>query len=452
MYENNLENLKKQCGVKSFRHIININSHILPFKTDSRSQTKFNNGFESIMGDFARISSDKDWDEDFSIDNLVSQILANKYLQSNDENKEYLKLIIKEYLISDDSNMNILHPYLFLYLDKNKSLRYDIEEEIALFTRDIFFKDIDLKNFFNYEHEIDNIIVRLILENVPDLPYKKTEPEFYSKLDFVVDVFKEDFEFIKDKTSFLVNNLSNIIAYYYFFYCSQIALKLYQPFAKVDLSAPTKVYSLLDWESSSKNRKSVDEGYNLIKTANDNLFLNMNLLEHLNTLGGTQGLFPNEIYDLISQNEEEKEEFLVNFSKWINYYEEQNGLEYLDLTGLSFEELIDIFKKDLFAGIVRQQRQSFSFNLQNLAKKFFVKQRGQYGFMLNIDKDLIYLITALCIKKDKIKLNDLFKEYERRGLFFDRYSKEEIVTLLNKWNLIDKKSDSGDAQYVKQIL
>ena len=72
--------------------------------------------------------------------------------------------------------------------------------------------------------------------------------------------------------------------------------------------------------------------------------------------------------------------------------------------------------------------------------------------MLNIDKDLIYLITALCIKKDKIKLNDLFKEYERRGLFFDRHSKEEIVTLLNKWNLIDKKSDSGDAQYVKQIL
>ena len=29
---------------------------------------------------------------------------------------------------------------------------------------------------------------------------------------------------------------------------------------------------------------------------------------------------------------------------------------------------------------------------------------------------------------------------------------EEIINLLNTWNLIDKKSDSGDAQYVKQIL
>ena len=52
----------------------------------------------------------------------------------------------------------------------------------------------------------------------------------------------------------------------------------------------------------------------------------------------------------------------------------------------------------------------------------------------------------------KIKLNDLFIEYERRGLFFDRYSKEKIVELLNTWNLIDKKSDSGDAKYVKRIL
>ena len=91
-------------------------------------------------------------------------------------------------------------------------------------------------------------------------------------------------------------------------------------------------------------------------------------------------------------------------------------------------------------------------NDQKSAKKYLAKSRGQYGLMLNLNKDFLYIITALCVKENKIKLNDLFDEYERRGLFFDRYSKEEIVTLLNKWNLIDKKSDSGDAQYVKSIL
>ena len=43
--------------------------------------------------------------------------------------------------------------------------------------------------------------------------------------------------------------------------------------------------------------------------------------------------------------------------------------------------------------------------------------------------------SRLCqsvLEEEKIKLNDLFKEYERRGLFFDRYSKEKIVDALKK--------------------
>ena len=62
------------------------------------------------------------------------------------------------------------------------------------------------------------------------------------------------------------------------------------------------------------------------------------------------------------------------------------------------------------------------------------------------------MITAICIKEDKITLKDLFKEYERRGVFLDSYSQIEVIDLLGKLNLIDKKSDSGDAQYVKSIL
>ena len=118
----------------------------------------------------------------------------------------------------------------------------------------------------------------------------------------------------------------------------------------------------------------------------------------------------------------------------------------------NFHDYVKIYQKDLEIGIRIQQHSGFSLNLENIGKKYFLKRRGQYGYALNITKDFLYLITALCVKEEKIKLNDLFKEYERRGLFFDRYSKEEIINLLNTWNLIDKKSDSGDAQYVKSIL
>ena len=46
----------------------------------------------------------------------------------------------------------------------------------------------------------------------------------------------------------------------------------------------------------------------------------------------------------------------------------------------------------------------------------------------------------------------LFKEYEKRGIYLDGTSKEYLQEFFTKLNLIDKKSDSGDAQYVKRIL
>lgn len=52
----------------------------------------------------------------------------------------------------------------------------------------------------------------------------------------------------------------------------------------------------------------------------------------------------------------------------------------------------------------------------------------------------------------KIRLTKLFEEFEKRGLLFDRESKKHIIELFEKMNLLEKRSDSGDAQYVKYIL
>ena len=51
-----------------------------------------------------------------------------------------------------------------------------------------------------------------------------------------------------------------------------------------------------------------------------------------------------------------------------------------------------------------------------------------------------------------MRLNDVFSEFELRGVFLDNHSKSEVMRYYEKLNLIEKKSDSGDAQYVKRIL
>ena len=49
-------------------------------------------------------------------------------------------------------------------------------------------------------------------------------------------------------------------------------------------------------------------------------------------------------------------------------------------------------------------------------------------------------------------MGTLFEEFEKRGISFDRDSKAKIIQLYEKLNLLEKKSDSGDAQYVRSIL
>ena len=54
--------------------------------------------------------------------------------------------------------------------------------------------------------------------------------------------------------------------------------------------------------------------------------------------------------------------------------------------------------------------------------------------------------------ENKILLNNLFVEFENRGLSFDKQSRKEITDFFEHINILEKLSDSGDAQYVKSIL
>lgn len=51
-----------------------------------------------------------------------------------------------------------------------------------------------------------------------------------------------------------------------------------------------------------------------------------------------------------------------------------------------------------------------------------------------------------------MSLNEVFRQFEMRGIYLDQPSKDEVVQFYTKLNLIEKKSDSGDAQYVRRIL
>ena len=401
MYEDNLEELKQKMGSKIIKHHINVNSAILPFRVDRRDQTQFDNGFNGIVGDFSRVLFNKRLPENFNIENILQNVLLNNDI-SDSNNDEYLTLIIHDYLEKDDSDINILHPYLFLYINKTPHKRADNEHEIATFFRDVFFKDIaDFKNIYHVSP--NNIIVKLIMSSIPELPEEKTDYKYISSLNFIVDVFKEDIEFILDKPNFIINNLSDLFAFYYFYYCSQMVLKLNQSLDEINLNNPTPIYYLLDWEKASKNRKAILNGYRVINNIKKATYTKMIIIEYLNTLVGTNGLFPSQILDLMEDEIINKSEFIKCLNDWVKYYCEKQNLDYY-IYSENFGDLLEILNKSISESVILPQKNSYAMNLTNVALKYFIKRRGQYGYALNL---MIYLKN---MKREVCSLIDIQKK------------------------------------------
>lgn len=101
----------------------------------------------------------------------------------------------------------------------------------------------------------------------------------------------------------------------------------------------------------------------------------------------------------------------------------------------------------------KRANQFYNEKFTEFCKIRWVKNRKKSGLVLNLtERDIIFLTKISIKNKNKIRLIDLYREYEYRGIFLDNTSKEYLQEFFTKLNLIDKKSDSGDAQYVKRIL
>ena len=87
-------------------------------------------------------------------------------------------------------------------------------------------------------------------------------------------------------------------------------------------------------------------------------------------------------------------------------------------------------------------------------QKNFGKRRGTLGYTIGVTENDIIMFTKIILAENegKLKLSLLFEKFEERGLIFDRESKRKITELFEKMNFLEKRSDSGDAQYVKSVL
>lgn len=446
-------NVKNSNGKKSLKHSVK-HANFLPFQTRNPERAKFGNGFGPILGETFRKMDGSQLNENLDVESLIEAI-CNK-VEVNSEDRPALEEILGSYL-GQSSSIRMFHPMVFNYISLSSSSEAVGERDIAQYIVDSLLREEESLNKITELTDKEHVLTRLICSSLPKLPKDKVESKYAPTFAYIQSVFHDDLAFLVANREFFMSHINLFLAYYYFYSVSQFTLKLNQ-FENMDSSRPTPLYYNVDWESSNRNRLAVTKGYKTITESARRLLIHINTLEQLNIILRTKNLQYKELMDRFNDmDEQEQEEIIEAFNKWIVEYSDVavGSVEKIS-EAKNFEECLHILHNQIVKAYEKQSMQGpksrYALALTEIGRLYFLKTRGSLGHTLNVTQDFLLLLTAISVKYEKISLKQLFVEYEKRGVYFDRYTRESIIELLNKLNLIEKKSDSGDAQYVKPIL
>ena len=280
-------------------------------------------------------------------------------------------------------------------------------------------------------------------------------------------LFHADFEYVMQTKERIRDNFVPLLEFYYFMYTAQTCLQM-DRLVDGDRDKCRPLYFCLEWEKASQNRPCFIQGWEMLKRALKKLYAHAVTLEILNQTKGNEGPFDYiKLGRLASESPKEDQRIASEIRKLTDRYRQlvsdcpemrelqrQNAING-DLCGETREEICYLFssvkKQFEFTGRTRAYV-FFAAQFEQYCDKY-LKSRGRNGKTLNLTKETLLFLTMLCVKdQEKMRLNRVFSELERRGVFLDSLSREQVMRYYEKLNLIEKKSDSGDAQYVKRIL
>lgn len=357
-------------------------------------------------------------------------------------------------------------PYLSFTKD-NSTLR-----EIGAYLYNIYFlhaSDVEQHDPFHKE-DSGNVLHDLIHQCLPSLETldTKTEAGSYHKMDVdLSEMFKKDWQYLCGNPSLLHLHFPELLKLYGFIYQLRVVEQLDRFF---DEDALEPVFFTLEWESCSASRTAYRAGWKRLEPKIKTMFSHVNCLELLNHISPDDLTTPYAYLDLGRWSRgadlAQKASFEKSLDCLIEFYRGNiaprlgwDGYEPFESDQWDCEVLNKV--KRLWMMVDCQFKNSdrnapasrYANWLIQFASKNFIKRRGRIGNTLALSRNQVMFLARLAVgEKEKLRLHEFWGELELRGIAFDYESRRKIVELFERLNLLEKKSDSGDAQYVRAII
>jgi len=280
-------------------------------------------------------------------------------------------------------------------------------------------------------------------------------------LPFLTEAFKTDLDLLGQYPAYLIENLTALLKLYGFLYTSQLALNI-NGWSSVPKSRP--VYFIMENETASRERTDlINNGYRKISQSFKYIFPYLSLNETLQEITekdkeDNKHRLP--LWEIARELEESDAENLEKYAKKL--YENRKIKSKLDWeidTDLSKEKgwlkkILEISVLQFNKGETRSAAQNkFIKAIEHNLCSEFCRSRGQSGKILVMNQDYLTLLTNVCIgRNEKLRFHELLKEFEVRGVYFDKYSQQALITFFERVGNVERMSDSGDAVYVRKTI
>ncbi len=444
---------------------------VLPFSSNPSSAVDRGAGIEGPTGLFFRILGNEtvsEMEDPQRTERAVETYLSSQKKMSEQQVATFID-IMKDILFINGS-LNITDTSFFKYLPivpndesipkKTRDKYKSGQTKLANLLCSLCENEIDFS-----EHDNPNLFTKVLEEALGSVNTGcgkgAKASEVYYALPYIKKSFNEDLKWLMSLDSSVI--IRHIHLFLHFYICYELLQSIPKLTYKNRNTEKTEAfYFILQSEKASASHDGVRNWKEKMpKGLLDKIFGHSQALDILNSvLGGSVGFYK-EIIDSLVQTpfEENKDacETLLNIYQkekrnvFSNRSSESASIGEIDTSVSSYEE----FVKKLEQLCVGLQSPSYTSRMRKkiidvLSIRFLQLRRGNY--VLVLDNEMLLFLIAMITKSERVKLENMYKSFNEYGIVFNLGTRNAIEAYLSKLNLLDRKSDSGEAQYVKVVL
>lgn len=444
---------------------------LVPCNSTTSSKYDKTCGIKGISGEFFRKisgSSQKpidDFDEGVVVP--VKAFLSDEASMTESSIEEFIK-VLKDIFYSDGTfsviNTSFIKyvPLYSSYINRTVANKYiDGQKKIAnylysMLPDDYMFEESAAPNLFCS-------IIKAALER--GLTHNSNPSEKgYFILPFIRESFKQDLDWLlKGHDDYIiVKYVDHLLHFYLCYSILQVILKMGQDEGQID--SPSGLYFMMISETASARREAVVQGWSTFVSGKlEKLFGRFQAIDIINTLFGRQvGLYP-QIKQALESVDFESEGKSICERVLSDYQEDKRSVlqerdtfdasklpERIDTSVSSYEEFFSKLEK-LCVDLQSPEYSRLGQKIKDIMKvKFLQSRRG--NDVLVLDEEMLVFLIAMFTHEKRTKLDDMYMFFNKHGIYFNIESRNIIEQYLLKSNLLDRKSDSGETQYVTVVL